>query len=141
MNTNENLKATWLAIFSRKGAAGANTRPWDSCDNAQRTAVFSDLILIKDELPVLLSCASARKCLLLTTHRLIQAGRSIPIEQISGVEPFEFARRPKSQISELQITTKDGEILRVEADPGAPCLGLWSVLLNISSKNARNAKS
>jgi hypothetical protein len=138
MTTDENLKSTWVSIFLRKGASGVNTRLWDDCDEARRTALFAGLDLMSGELPVLVSGTTVQTRLVLTTRRLVHGATDVPIEHIAGVEPVDFAKRAKSRLSALQVATVDSKTVRIEIESGPPYMGLWNVLLHIASKNVRS---
>jgi hypothetical protein len=138
MNTDENLKSILLSIFLRKGALGANTRPWDDCDKKNCDALMEKLILMSGELPIIISETNTHEIILLTTRRLIQGATQILIERITDVKPVDFTKCPKSQLSRLLVTDSEGNSVLVEADVGKPYFGLWNVLLHIATKNARN---
>jgi hypothetical protein len=158
----EHAVATWSSVFQRKGGPGSHTRLFPDFPPAARRKILARASLAADEIPVLASLHPPGEGFLLTSHRLLcfcgGARRVIENSTITGVAPERWRelqrlrgrgaelpayavparlRLPKAEWSFLEISTREGVVLRLSVEPGPPFLGVWNVLRNIVARNAR----
>lgn len=131
------VRSTWRSIFSRKGGSGATTRLWDEWEDNVRAVVLADVGLEGEELPVILTLSAGGGRMLLTTRRLISDSGVAPVSEIVRIQPVDFNEKRKEQLDELHIDLVSGKALQILVEAGKPYFGLWSVLMNVAGRNAR----
>jgi hypothetical protein len=129
------LRSVLVSTFTRKGGPDGSTFV---CDAGQLGAIWRAVVLAPEESPVILSTSEDHPWLL-TTRRLL-IGKSdrfsvVKLTEIAGVEPKEFSKTPKSEMTKLRIESSDGHSQILEIDRGDPFIGMWSVLMFLAVRN------
>ncbi len=140
MNHDAHLESIWQALFRRRGGSAPDAGLWDDRDDIQRARALAGITLEPDELPVFASLVPNAPPLLLTTRRLVSGSAQVAIKAISWADPVGFPAIRKQQLTDLRITTSDGTSpLHIRVAPGAPYIGIWSILLQIAKANKHAA--
>jgi hypothetical protein len=144
-HSSSHWQTVWASIFRRKGMRGPHTDEFRLLDPLDRARIQANLPRLEGgELPVLASRPSPSAWCLLTTKRLfISKGdtgfNEISVKDIANarIDLEQMAARglTKEQLSTIRITTAKGLDLQLQTDPGAPCNGLLSVLMQIARRN------
>lgn len=144
-HSSSHWQTVWASIFRRKGKRGPHTDEFRLLDPLDRAKIEAKLPRLEGgELPVLASIPSASSWCLLTTKRLFISSDDTGFNEV-GVEDVVNARvdltrmaaqgLTKEQLGTFRITTTEGVDLDVHVDPGAPCNGFLSVLMQIARRN------
>ena len=144
-HSSSHWQTVWASLFRRKGKEGPHTDEFKMLNPLDRTRIEAKLPrLEEEELPVLASIPFASSWCLLTTRRLFIWNDDIGLNEI-GVWDVVNARvdlarltaqgLTKEQFGVICITTAKGNSLDIRIDPGAPCNGFLSVLMQIARRN------
>jgi hypothetical protein len=147
MTEAEQLKSTLSAIFRRKGRDGRYTRLFENLEPHQREALLAEVSLHDEELPVIGSSESHDKWLLVTTERIVwrldSNTRTLSVRDVRHVKAdlHKMVARgiTMQRLRELQIETMSGGECVIEAEEGAPLMGVWNALKNLGVRNRKKA--
>lgn len=138
------LKNRMVSVFKRNGREGKYVRLFDHLEQWQKDFLANEMPLQENEVPVIGGVEGPDKWFLITTQRIVWrlkvATQFLPIDRVS--EAFmDFSSlssaRAKSEMQELQITTRDSQRYTFPIEEGAPLMGVWNVLKGIGFRNRK----
>ena len=143
MNEAEKLKSTLSSIFRRKGANGQFTRLFEDLEPLQKEALLKKTPLHAGELPIIGSAESQETWLIVTTDRIVWRlkgkTQTLSVRDVRHVKADlhkMVARGINMQrLRELQIETIGNAECTIEAEEGAPLIGVWNALKNLGARN------
>lgn len=128
-----------LRVFqSRGGATAQRVKAFDDSPAPVKTEIVR-LLAPGESPPFLVFVALTGDWTAVSLEQVLwkAAGQSnrIQLSQITAVQPLN-GPRAKASMDELSLSTKAGGNVVIPFEPGAPCCGLWNMLLSMIDPDA-----